>query len=90
MNAAKEDIKILKEYISKRLPRRKLGYMKKLVIKWTNYGMSCKIKIRRENKIVETVALLNSCFESDALDIAVPIDVAKELGLRQHIIQLQQ
>jgi|YelNatPaOPRAMG01_1025707.scaffolds.fasta_scaffold53606_3 hypothetical protein len=33
MNAAKEDIKILKEYISKRLPRRKLGYMKKLVIK---------------------------------------------------------
>jgi len=45
--------------------------------------MACrvKIKIRGENKIVETIALLNSGFESDALDIAVPIDVAKELGL---------
>jgi hypothetical protein len=33
MNTSKEDIKILKEYVSKQLPRRKLGYMKKLVIK---------------------------------------------------------
>jgi hypothetical protein len=39
--------------------------------------MACrvKIKIRRENKIIETIALLNSGFESDALDIA------KKLGL---------
>jgi len=45
--------------------------------------MACrvKIKIRRENKIIETIALLNSGFESDALDIAVPIDIAKKLGL---------
>jgi hypothetical protein len=78
MNTSKEDIKILKEYISKQLPRRKLGYMKKLVIKWISYGISCKI---RKNKIIETIALLNSGFESNALDIAVPIDIAKKFGL---------
>jgi len=27
-----EDIKVVKEYISKNIPRRKLGYMKKIMV----------------------------------------------------------
>jgi len=42
MNTSKEDIKILKEYVSKQLLCRKLGYMKKLVIKRISYSMLCK------------------------------------------------
>lgn len=30
MNVAREDIRILKEYVSKKIPRRRLGYMKKI------------------------------------------------------------
>ena len=45
--------------------------------------MACRVKVRieRGNRDVETVALVNSGFETDSPDIAIPISTAKELGL---------
>jgi len=40
-----------------------------------------RVRIRHGNSIVETSALVNSGFESDAPDIVVPVEVAKRLGL---------
>jgi len=40
-----------------------------------------RVRIRHNNNIVETSALVNSGFESDAPDIVIPIEVAKRLGL---------
>jgi len=28
----KEDVKVIKEHVSKRIPRKKLGYMKKIMV----------------------------------------------------------
>ncbi|RLF24993.1 MAG: hypothetical protein DRM97_02675 [Thermoprotei archaeon] len=45
--------------------------------------MACrvKIKLKRGDKIIETIALLNSGFESDEPDIIVPTSIAEELDL---------
>jgi len=45
--------------------------------------MACRVrvKLKRDNKVVETSALVNSGFETDALDIVVPVEVAKRLNL---------
>lgn len=45
--------------------------------------MACRVrvKIRVGDRIIDTGALLNSGFESDTPDIAIPVDIAKELGL---------
>jgi len=45
--------------------------------------MACrvKVKLRRGNRVIETIALLNSGFESDAPDIVVPINIAEKLSL---------
>lgn len=40
-----------------------------------------RIRIRHNNNIVETSALVNSGFENDAPDIVIPIEVTKRLGL---------
>lgn len=40
-----------------------------------------RVRIKRENRHTESIALLNSGFESDSPDIAVPVRVADELGL---------
>lgn len=40
-----------------------------------------RIRIRHNNNVVETSALVNSGFESDAPDIVIPIEIAKRLGL---------
>jgi len=43
--------------------------------------MVCRVRIKHNNNVVETSALVNSDFESDAPDIIIPIEVAKRLGL---------
>ena len=40
-----------------------------------------RVKLKRDNKVVETSALVNSGFETDAPDIVVPVEVAKRLNL---------
>ena len=45
--------------------------------------MACRVRIRlkRGNKIIETSALVNSGFETDAPDIVIPVELAKRLDL---------
>jgi len=45
--------------------------------------LACRVRVRikRGGKVIESLALLNSGFESDSPDIAVPIEVAAGLGL---------
>ena len=45
--------------------------------------MACRVKVRlkRGEKVIETSALVNSGFETDAPDIVVPVEVAKRLNL---------
>ncbi len=45
--------------------------------------MGCRVKVRlkSEDRVVETVALLNSGFETDAPDIVIPVELAKRLNL---------
>jgi len=40
-----------------------------------------KVRLVRNNKAIETSALLNSGFETDAPDIAIPLELAKRLNL---------
>lgn len=43
----------------------------------------CRVRVRLRvgDRVFEGRALLNSGFETDASDIVIPVDVAKELGL---------
>jgi len=45
--------------------------------------VACRVKvtIKRGGKTLEALALVNSGFETDTPDIAIPVNVAKELGL---------
>ena len=45
--------------------------------------MACrvKVKLRRDGRVVETSALVNSGFETYAPDIVIPVEVAKRLNL---------
>ena len=45
--------------------------------------MACRVRVRlrRGDRAVVTSALLNSGFESDSPDIAIPVNLAKTLGL---------
>jgi len=45
--------------------------------------MACRVrvKLRRDSRVIETSALVNSGFETDAPDIVVPVELAKRLGL---------
>ena len=45
--------------------------------------MACRVrvKLRRDSRVVETSALVNSGFETDAPDIVIPVELAKRLGL---------
>ncbi len=45
--------------------------------------MVCRVKvtIRIEDDVIETSALLNSVFESDQLDIVIPVSIAEKLHL---------
>lgn len=38
MPASKEDIRLFKQYMAKRIPRRKLGYMKKKMVILSSSG----------------------------------------------------
>jgi len=40
-----------------------------------------RVRLRREDKFVETSALLNSGFETDSPDVVIPVGVAKALGV---------
>jgi len=40
-----------------------------------------RVRIRVGKNVIDTVALINSGFETDAPDIAIPVNIAKELGL---------
>ena len=40
-----------------------------------------RVRIKRGDRVVEAAALVNSGFETDEPDIAVPLGLAKELGL---------
>jgi len=45
--------------------------------------MACRVRVRlvKGNKEIETSALVNSGFETDAPDIVIPVELAKRLGL---------
>jgi len=45
--------------------------------------MACRVRIRlkKEDKNIETSAILNSGFETDSPDIIIPVEIAKKLGL---------
>ena len=45
--------------------------------------MACrvKVKLKHGNKVIETSALVNSGFETDAPDIVIPVELAKRLNL---------
>ena len=45
--------------------------------------MVCRVRVRigRGGRTCETVALVNSGFESDEPDVAIPVRVAERLGL---------
>jgi hypothetical protein len=45
--------------------------------------VACRVRVRLRvgDRVFEGRALLNSGFETDAPDIVIPVDVAKELGL---------
>lgn len=45
--------------------------------------MGCRVRVRIKcgSRVVETSALVNSGFETDAPDIIVPLELAKKLGL---------
>jgi len=40
-----------------------------------------KVKVRVKDRVVETRALVNSGFEADAPDIAIPTNIARQLNL---------
>ena len=45
--------------------------------------MACrvKVKLKRDDMSIETSALINSGFETDAPDIVLPVELARKLGL---------
>ena len=45
--------------------------------------MACRVRIRlrRNDKVIETSALVNSGFETDSPDIVIPVELAKRLNL---------
>lgn len=44
-------------------------------------GCRVRVRIRHRDRVVETSALVNSGFETDAPDIVIPLELAKRLGL---------
>ena len=45
--------------------------------------MACRVRVRlrRDDRTIETSAILNSGFETDSPDIIIPVELAKRLGL---------
>ena len=45
--------------------------------------MACRVrvKLKRGSRVIETSALVNSGFETDAPDIVIPVELAKRLSL---------